>query len=438
MNSPTQSTRIVRSAVLVDFDNMFLDLERHDKNASERFATEPSLWMNWLRQLTLEDPDYDNFHRRFVASRCYLNPKTFGRFRTFFVRAGFETVDCPPLTKGGKTSADIHIVIDMLDMLAQDTRVDEFILLSTDADFTPILRRLQRHDRRSVVLAMGNAASAYTAACDKLVDQTDFMDLLIGPSSPDSVDSVKPSAGSTPTDGATCPPSSPPPATPSLAPQKVIKHVRQLIDKSSQAVPASWVADQLVRHFGEEATQHWSATNMRFRDFIENFRNDGGELGFETWWKKPGYLYDPSRHEIPKLKQPLSDTAWTEADGELGPLARRISQVTHVPCLPPQQYRIVFRELVEELLDNGYHLIGTSKGLRDRTLETDYPISRRDANFILIGIERNRSIRPEQEDAARLAQTLRDHIANMYENAGAELDENDNQLLTQWIVGDIK
>lgn len=166
--------------MFVDFDNIYLGLERQSYEAARQFATNPQRWLDWLRRQPIEsDPDYENFYRRFLVRRCYLNPNSFSRFRADFTRSAFHVVDCPPLTSGGKTSADIHMVLDILDTLHQETRVDEFMILSADADFTPVLSRLSRHDRRSVVLAVGPASATYRAACDLLVDQDEFIDELL-------------------------------------------------------------------------------------------------------------------------------------------------------------------------------------------------------------------------------------------------------------------
>ncbi len=173
--SPTH----VRSALFVDFDNIYLGLQREDPMAAEQFATDPARWLLWLQdRLPLHEDD--GRRRKILLRRCYLNPSQFGRFRPYFTRSAFEVVDCPPLTSGGKTSADIHMVMDILDTLGHVTRFDEFILLSGDADFTPVLLRLSKHDRRSASLAIGPASVAYKAACDLLIDQDTFLEEAIG------------------------------------------------------------------------------------------------------------------------------------------------------------------------------------------------------------------------------------------------------------------
>ena len=172
----------VRSALFVDFDNIYLGLQREDPNAAEQFATNPSHWLHWLQEsLPLDSEELGGRQKRKILfRRCYLNPSQFGRFRPYFTRSAFEVVDCPPLTSGGKTSADIQMVMDILDALGHTTRFEEFIILSGDADFTPALLRLSKHDRRSAVLAVGPASVAYKAACDLLIDQDIFLEEAIG------------------------------------------------------------------------------------------------------------------------------------------------------------------------------------------------------------------------------------------------------------------
>lgn len=167
----------IRSALFVDFDNIYIGL---DKPENEAFASEPVLWLD---RLTNYWPTgiKDGAHRRILVRRCYLNPQTFGRFRSGLMRAGFQVVDCPPMTGRGKTSADIYMAIDVLDALEHATRFDEFIIMSADADFTPVLLRLRSHDRRTIVATVGFASPAYQAAADHVIDVAEFLESLIEP-----------------------------------------------------------------------------------------------------------------------------------------------------------------------------------------------------------------------------------------------------------------
>ena len=119
----------MKSALFVDFDNVYSQLRQLQPDAAERFARHPSEWMGWLTgSLALPEPHEEGERRRLLVRRCYLNPNWYQNYRHAFLRAGFEIVDCPPVTSQGKTSTDIHMVLDIVDLLQHETRCDEFIV----------------------------------------------------------------------------------------------------------------------------------------------------------------------------------------------------------------------------------------------------------------------------------------------------------------------
>lgn len=171
----------MKSALFVDFDNVFSQLRQLQPDAAERFARHPSEWIGWLTSaLALPEPHEEGERRRLLVRRCYLNPNWYQTYRHAFLRAGFEIVDCPPVTSQGKTSTDIHMVLDIIDLLQHETRCDEFIVFSADADFTPVLRKLRRYDRRTTVLAIGFPSAAYQASADLLIDERLFLREALG------------------------------------------------------------------------------------------------------------------------------------------------------------------------------------------------------------------------------------------------------------------
>jgi hypothetical protein len=170
-------------ALFVDFDNIYLGLRETSREAAEAFATRPQTWLRWIEQGMGNGSEVDDEQgasgRRILIRRCYLNPDSFGRYRGYFTRSGFSVVDCPSLTSRAKNSSDIVMVMDILDALRHETRFDEFVIMSADADFTPVLQRLRTHDRQTAVLVSGQAAPAYRAACDRLITEDMFIDLAL-------------------------------------------------------------------------------------------------------------------------------------------------------------------------------------------------------------------------------------------------------------------
>ena len=170
MNNFQEKEPIV-SALFVDFDNIFISLNQQNKHFASQFAVNPDKWLRWLEQSVP-----GNGRRRILVRRCYLNPQSFSEFRPFFIRSAFEVVDCPPLTTHGKTSTDIHLVMDVLDALNHPTHFREFIILSGDSDFTPLLLRLRMNNRWTTIFSGGNNISpAYKAACDTLITEDEFV-----------------------------------------------------------------------------------------------------------------------------------------------------------------------------------------------------------------------------------------------------------------------
>ncbi len=155
----------IKTALFIDFDNVYSNLDKSDPRAAVRFAEDPAAWLEWF-QLGQHVAADGAEPRRLLLRRCYLNHSVFGSYRTGFVRAGCSVRDCPPLTTRGKNAADVWMTLDILDAIAHPTGFEEFIILASDADFTPVLLRLREHDRRTVLINDRVMAAALRAACD--------------------------------------------------------------------------------------------------------------------------------------------------------------------------------------------------------------------------------------------------------------------------------
>ncbi len=195
----------IRTALFVDFDQVYGGLYRIRPEAAERFATQPDKWLRFFeegRHVQGFDENEEPTQRVILVRKCYLNPvgsvrnsmpgpfrngtpgrdaqDNFSKYRAYFTRAAFSVVDCPPLTSRGKNSADIVMAMDIIDALGHKTHFEEFIILSGDADFTPVLLRLREHDRATTILGDTLVAAAYRAACDNQVRQQDFIEQAMG------------------------------------------------------------------------------------------------------------------------------------------------------------------------------------------------------------------------------------------------------------------
>lgn len=293
------STGTVLSTVFVDYDNIYLSLKRKSEEAARRFAKDAGLWLREIESGRLITPTHGagiGAQRRIVMSRCYGNPvprrnatdnstdmNSFPFVRHHFLRAGFEVVDCPPLTAQLKNSADIRMVMDVRDMLTHETRFDEFILLSGDADFTPVLHRLRAHARGTVVFANDHTAQPYTAIADGEIREADLISLLLeGRIGADGEARNGGELNAAPTS-----------AELEAMRKTIVAEVAGAVRSAQQPVPLEALADRAVRVLGHEKTvgSGWGGAGT-FRDLLMRWLPEGVRLT-ET---PPYFAYEPTRH----------------------------------------------------------------------------------------------------------------------------------------------
>jgi hypothetical protein len=192
----TQETiRPILTAVFVDYDNIYLSLKKRSDDAAKRFSKDAASWIKDIENgglITATNSSPIERPRRLALCRCYGNPvprrnthdnstdmTSFPFVRHHFLKAGFEIVDCPPLTAQLKNSSDIRMVMDVRDFLNHETRFEEFIILSGDADFTPVLHRLRAHDRRTVIFANDFTAAPYRAISDGEIKEATLLSAIL-------------------------------------------------------------------------------------------------------------------------------------------------------------------------------------------------------------------------------------------------------------------
>jgi len=274
----------LKSALFVDFDNVYSGLRKLDPSVAQHFAQKPQRWMSWLvDSLQLPDPSPAGARRRVLVRRCYLNPQVYQRFRPPFNLAGFEIIDCPALTSEGKTSTDIHMVLDIIDLLQHDTRYDEFIVFSADADFTPVLRKLRRWDRRTTVLAIGFPSAAYRASADLLIDQDEFVREALGFRDEDeSAILAPPVAGAAPQPGE------------SHLAQAALELLTEAVADSAAPLPLARLAATILASVDGMDAATWAGFGS-FRGLVESW----SLAPLLVSWEGGGVIYDPRRHRAP-------------------------------------------------------------------------------------------------------------------------------------------
>ena len=148
-------------AVFVDFENLALGV-KDMKPKQQKFE------IQLILKRLLEKG-------RLVFKRAYCD---WGRYRTAmreFHTHGIEMVDIPQTGVGGKNSADIHMVVDALDLCYSKSHITIFALLSGDSDFSPLVSKLKENDKRVIGCGVRSSTSdLLIAGCDEFIYYDDL------------------------------------------------------------------------------------------------------------------------------------------------------------------------------------------------------------------------------------------------------------------------
>ncbi|MBB5754943.1 NYN domain-containing protein [Prosthecomicrobium pneumaticum] len=170
---------IIKSVLFVDYDSIYLSLRSREPGIARRFASRPGVWVDAIERGELIDPPVqEGERRRVLLRRCYADPKLLGSARSAFAANGFQVIDCSPLPGRERNASEVNIALDVVDALAHSTSFDEFIILSADTDFTPLIIRLRAHARMAAIYATPTTALGYRAIADGTLDENGLVSVL--------------------------------------------------------------------------------------------------------------------------------------------------------------------------------------------------------------------------------------------------------------------
>lgn len=134
--------RRVRSALFIDFQNIAGQL-------GAEFAASMPAWLAWL-----EDGAFDpsGRERHLIEKRIYCDAPNHKKHAATFAQYDFVAVP---------TAADLTIALDALETTYLSRRIKEFIVLTVDQDFAPLLEKLgDRQKDRVVTIQEGTPSAA--------------------------------------------------------------------------------------------------------------------------------------------------------------------------------------------------------------------------------------------------------------------------------------
>ncbi|MBW2697522.1 MAG: NYN domain-containing protein [Deltaproteobacteria bacterium] len=116
---------------------------------------------------------------RIVFKRAYCDWSHYQTDVRDFHKNGIELVDIPRTRMSGKNSADIHMVVDALDLCYSKDHIDIFALLTGDSDFSPLVSKLKENNKRVIGCGVKESTSNLLISnCDEFIYYDDLVRAL--------------------------------------------------------------------------------------------------------------------------------------------------------------------------------------------------------------------------------------------------------------------
>jgi NYN domain-containing protein len=130
-----------KTALFIDFQNMAGQL-------GADFAASMPAWLAWL-----EDGAFDPARnkRRLLARRIYCDAPNHKKYAAMFAQHDFVAIP---------TAADLTIALDALETTFERKSIEEYIILTVDQDFAPLLEKLGDRQKDRVVTVQEGTPSA--------------------------------------------------------------------------------------------------------------------------------------------------------------------------------------------------------------------------------------------------------------------------------------
>ena len=119
---------------------------------------------------------------------------------------------------------------------------------------------------------------------------------------------------------------------------------------------------------------------------------------------------------------------------EIEAFARRIHAATNIPLFSPRTFAELFRHLVDEIRENGYHFQTTARHVAARLSEAGRNVTRRQVVFIVKGLALKGHVFSTSDTPEGLADVFREQARYLITNAGLTLDDQQERLLQAWFL----
>lgn len=111
-----------------------------------------------------------------MVKKAYCDWERYKDYKSAMHEAAFELIEIPHVRQSGKNSADIHMVVDALDLCYTKSHLDTFVIVSGDSDFSPLVSKLRENNKMVIGVGVKESTSDLLIAnCDEFIYYDDLV-----------------------------------------------------------------------------------------------------------------------------------------------------------------------------------------------------------------------------------------------------------------------
>jgi len=113
---------------------------------------------------------------RIIVKKAYCDWTRYREYRQQFHEAAIELIEIPKKALSGKNSADIRMVVDVMDLAAAKEHIDTFAMVTGDSDFSPLVSKLKENNKEVIGCGIKAASSHLLIEnCDEFIFYDDLL-----------------------------------------------------------------------------------------------------------------------------------------------------------------------------------------------------------------------------------------------------------------------
>lgn len=222
-----------------------------------------------------------------------------------------------------------------------------------------------------------------------------------------------------------------PDPTPDLAniELKATDFVLEKLETSTTPLGLASLAKSITSNFGEDIEVDWFGYNA-FKNWLRSLNIENLAISSLT----PGYAYIEGIHEAPKeMEREILEQLPADEKNAIALIQRHIQ----MPFLPKESFRLLLEKLSDEIQENEFNLLDTSKNVRDQCVAEGHNVGRRIVNFVIRAIHfsghRFDSDLPQSPDI--LAKALVMSVLNTLSETVGEVEGNIKNTVELYLSG---